>query len=248
MDSLNSVLNLVQKGDWAISLDLKDAYFHIPIHETHKKYLRFCVNNQCYQFRVLCFGPTSAPRIFTKVCSVVAAHLRAQNIRLATYLDDWFLLNQTKKNADFRSRENAKTPNKFRICSKSRKVKPNSNTINNIHRSTVFSKRGNGSSYIRKGVKTPFCSRTYLKQAKSSNSKRFSTIIRYYGFMHRINSKCKTLYETNSVTPPLSLETSLSKSRNKNSFFETSKRSPQMVVKNRKFGHRQINKHLGKRQ
>ncbi|XP_063406029.1 uncharacterized protein LOC134689987 [Mytilus trossulus] len=63
--------------------------------------------------------------------------------------------------------------------------------------------------------------------------------------MHRINSKCKTLYETNSVTPPLSLETSLSKSRNKNSFFETSKRSPQMVVKNRKFGHRQINNTLG---
>ncbi|VDI40432.1 Hypothetical predicted protein [Mytilus galloprovincialis] len=84
-------------GAWAISLDLKDAYFHIPIHETHKKYLRFCVNNQCYQFLVLCFGPTSAPRIFTKVCSVVAAHLRAQNIRLATYLDDWFLINQTKK-------------------------------------------------------------------------------------------------------------------------------------------------------
>ena len=27
----------------------------------------------------------------------MAAHLRAQNIRLATYLDDWFLLNQTKK-------------------------------------------------------------------------------------------------------------------------------------------------------
>lgn len=53
MDSLNSVLNLVQIGDWAFSLDLKDAYFHVPIHKTHKQFLRFCVNNQCYQFRVL---------------------------------------------------------------------------------------------------------------------------------------------------------------------------------------------------
>ena len=96
MDSLNSVLNLVKKGDWALSLDLKDAYFHIPIHPSHKQYLRFCVNNQCYQFRVLCFGPTSAPRVFTKVCAIVAAHLRAQNIRLAAYLDDWFVVNQNK--------------------------------------------------------------------------------------------------------------------------------------------------------
>jgi hypothetical protein len=28
---------------------------------------------------------------------VVAAHLRAQNIRLAAYLDDWFVVNQNKQ-------------------------------------------------------------------------------------------------------------------------------------------------------
>ncbi|CAC5423197.1 unnamed protein product [Mytilus coruscus] len=79
--------------------------------------------------------------------------------------------------------------------------------MKNIHRGSVFFKKRNSSSYIRKGVNTPFCSRTYLKQAKSSNSKRFSTIIRFYGFMHRTYSECKTLYETNSVTPSLLLET-----------------------------------------
>ena len=98
MDSLHSVLNMVQKGDWAISLDLKDAYFHIPCHRDHKKFLRFCINKQCFQFKVLCFGPTSAPRVFTKVCAVVVAHLRTQNIRLAAYLDDWFVVNQNQKN------------------------------------------------------------------------------------------------------------------------------------------------------
>ena len=38
MDSLNGVLNLVQKGDWALSPDLKDAYFYVPIHKTHKSF------------------------------------------------------------------------------------------------------------------------------------------------------------------------------------------------------------------
>ena len=97
MDSLNKVLNLVQKGDWAISLDLKDAYLHIPIFPPHKRFLRFCIKGKCYQFTCLCFGPTVAPRVFTKVVSVVAAHLRMQNIRLAVYLDDWFLVNLIRK-------------------------------------------------------------------------------------------------------------------------------------------------------
>ena len=39
----------------------------------------------------MCFGPTQAPRVFTKIVSVVAAYLRIQNIRIATYLDDWLI-------------------------------------------------------------------------------------------------------------------------------------------------------------
>lgn len=94
MDTITKVINLVKKGDWSISLDLKDAYFHIKVFKKHRKYLRFSFQNVVYQFRALCFGPTSAPRVFTKIVAVVVAYLRQQNIRLASYLDDWFALNQ----------------------------------------------------------------------------------------------------------------------------------------------------------
>lgn len=96
MDTLTKVLNLVKIGDWAISLDLSDAYLHIPIFQKHRKFLRFSVQNRCYQWKVLCFGPTSAPRVFTKMVSVVAAFLRTQNVRLVVYLDDWLVVNQSK--------------------------------------------------------------------------------------------------------------------------------------------------------
>ena len=96
MDTMQKVLNLVKSGDWAITLDLKDAYFHVPICPTHRKFLRFSVLGKNYQFKALCFGPTSAPRVFTKIVSVVAAHLRKHNIRLATYLDDWLLVNKSR--------------------------------------------------------------------------------------------------------------------------------------------------------
>ena len=96
MDTLSKVLNLVEKGDWALTIDLKDAYFHIKIFEGHRKYLRFMFLEKVYQFRVLCFSPTSAPRVFVKIISVVVAYLRKSNIRLASYLDDWIALNRTK--------------------------------------------------------------------------------------------------------------------------------------------------------
>lgn len=96
MDCLSKVINLVQQGDWAISIDLADAYLHIPIHVKFRKFLRFCILGKAYQFTSMCFGPTVAPRTFTKLISVIAAHLRMQNVRLAVYLDDWFLVNQLK--------------------------------------------------------------------------------------------------------------------------------------------------------
>jgi hypothetical protein len=95
MDTMPKVLNLVQKGDYAINLDLKDGYFHVKMFKGHRKYLRFCFKGQVYQFRVLCFGPTSAPRVFCKIMSVIVAHLRQQGLFLTSYLDDWLAANRT---------------------------------------------------------------------------------------------------------------------------------------------------------
>ncbi|CAC5396319.1 unnamed protein product [Mytilus coruscus] len=213
MDSLNSVLNLVQKGDWAISLDLKDAYFLIPIHETHKKYLRFCVNNMCYQFRVLCFGPTSAPRIFTKVCSVVAAHLRAQNICLAAYLDDWFLINQAKQ---MLISDREKTLN----------LLTNLGFVVNLEKSSLISTQSItyiGAVFSLKEVIVRPTSESVSKLLSAVEfilNKQNQATARDFLQLLGIMASCIELFpnETNSVTPPLSLKTSMSKSRNKNSF------------------------------
>ena len=83
IDTMIKVLNLVKLNDWAISLDLSEAYMHISIFQGHRKCLCFCIAGQCYQWKCLCFGPTTAPRVFTKIMSVVTAPLRTQNIRLA---------------------------------------------------------------------------------------------------------------------------------------------------------------------
>jgi hypothetical protein len=43
-------------GDWAASIDLKDAYFHVPIALDARKFLRFVWRGRLFQFCVLPFG------------------------------------------------------------------------------------------------------------------------------------------------------------------------------------------------
>ena len=61
MFTTSSVLSSVKKGDYAFKIDLQDAYFHVPIHPSSRKYLRFAFENRVYQFRVLPFGLVSSP-------------------------------------------------------------------------------------------------------------------------------------------------------------------------------------------
>ena len=96
METLTSVLQAVQPGDWMISLDLKDAYLHVPIAPGHRKFLRFAFRDpqgvlMRYQWKVLPFGLSTAPRVFTKIVAPLAGHLHARGIPLYPYIDDMFL-------------------------------------------------------------------------------------------------------------------------------------------------------------
>ena len=95
MDTVRDVASLLRPGDWGATLDLKDAYFHIPIHPPHRRYLRFIWKAKLYQFLVLAFGLCTAPFIFTKLTRPIAAFLRAQGIRVIFYLDDILILGST---------------------------------------------------------------------------------------------------------------------------------------------------------
>ena len=96
METAMSIRESMQPGDWAVSLDLKDAYFHILIHEADRKYLRFSWEGQVYQFKALPFGLAPAPWVFTKITKELCIAVRSQGIRLRVYLDDWLLLARTK--------------------------------------------------------------------------------------------------------------------------------------------------------
>ena len=68
--------------DWAVSIDLTDAYLHIPIHPQSRKYLRFMFEDQVFEFMVLPIGMSLSPWIFTELMDDIAAHLRQPAISL----------------------------------------------------------------------------------------------------------------------------------------------------------------------
>ena len=93
METLRSIIAIVQPGDWLASVDLKDAYLHVPVAEPMWQYLRFSLPGEGdFQWKVLPFGHSLAPFVFTRVVFTLVAWLRCRGIRLHAYLDDLLLV------------------------------------------------------------------------------------------------------------------------------------------------------------
>ena len=92
MESIRTVKCLIKQGDWLLKLDLKDAYLSVPIHQDHRRYLRFHWQGQTWEFRILPFGLNSAPWTFTKLTKPIVSMLRRLGIRMIIYLDDVLLM------------------------------------------------------------------------------------------------------------------------------------------------------------
>ncbi len=91
------IFGCVRPLDWFAAIDLKDAYFHVSILPRHRPFLRFAFEGQAYQYKVLPFGLSLSPRVFTKVVEAALVPLREQGVRILNYLDDWLILAQSRK-------------------------------------------------------------------------------------------------------------------------------------------------------
>ncbi len=96
MITLKQILSQIRTEDWFCSLDLKDPYFHIQIAPHHRRFLRFAFEGVAYQYTVLPFGLSLAPRTFTKCMDAAISPLRQMGIRILNYLDDWLILAQSE--------------------------------------------------------------------------------------------------------------------------------------------------------
>ncbi|XP_077148150.1 uncharacterized protein LOC143808879 [Ranitomeya variabilis] len=96
MESIRSTIKLLFPHCFMAVLDLKDAYYHLPIFIEHQKYLRVAVmmagQVRHYQYTAMPFGLSIAPRVFTKLMSEVMSYLRLKDTLVIPYLDDLLIV------------------------------------------------------------------------------------------------------------------------------------------------------------
>ncbi|KAI2667776.1 Transposon Ty3-G Gag-Pol polyprotein [Labeo rohita] len=96
MLTIYQVVSQIRSEDWFVTIDLKDAYFHVSILPQHRKFLRFAFRGEAYQYRVLPFGLALSPGTFRKCVDAALAPLRLRGIHILNYIDDWLILAQSE--------------------------------------------------------------------------------------------------------------------------------------------------------
>ena len=82
METLAKVVKDLCQGLWGTSVDLDNAYYHVPMAPEFQKYLAFVLGDRIFVFQVLPFGLSLASRAFTSVLKPVKAHLRLKGVSL----------------------------------------------------------------------------------------------------------------------------------------------------------------------
>ena len=90
--TLKHVWQLIQQGDYAFSIDLQDAYLHVPIVKHHHHFLCFVWGNVPYQWKVLPFGLATAPRVFMSLTKPILFLCHHKGLHIVIYLDDILVL------------------------------------------------------------------------------------------------------------------------------------------------------------
>lgn len=94
METLSSILALVTKGCFFTKIDLKDAYYSIPVRDQDQNLLKFRHRGNLYKFTCLPNGLCHGPRKFTKLLKPPLSSLREQGVTIAAYLDDCLNMDQ----------------------------------------------------------------------------------------------------------------------------------------------------------
>ena len=92
LEDLKTATKLVFPGDFMISIDLKDAYFLVPMDTKCQKFLTFKFQKKHYQFVCLPFGLCTSPYVFTKLLKPIVKMLREKGLRVVIYLDDLLVI------------------------------------------------------------------------------------------------------------------------------------------------------------
>ena len=102
METPERIRESFRKDEWITSLDLTDAYFHMPVAIKFRKFMRFVIDNRIYEFLAMPFGLSTAPKEFTDLVVEFKKIASTRGFHLNQYLDDWINRDITQGIAQYR--------------------------------------------------------------------------------------------------------------------------------------------------
>ena len=207
METVKSVRQSIVVNDWAVSIDLADAYFHVPIHPRSRKYLRFVYEHQVFQFMALPFRMSLSPWIFTKVMNVIAAHLRLHTV------PRWLANKRSDLQSTYLSHKiHSSNGTKSGFYTKSKEVRFDTNTRIHLYRhgisnSALYSQSTTGPS------KSSYPDYQNNSLSDSDFGMNFHFSFGQTQCSSRLNSSRQTAFTTSANVPIIGLETSYSSHR-----------------------------------
>jgi hypothetical protein len=134
METLKSTCNMINHGYYFTSIDLADAFLHVLVAQCSHRYLQFSWEGQLYQFRVLLFGLSLSPLVFTKILKPVLKWARRKGIRLSAYLDDLLIAAKDRTTCQQTYKNGAQQTTKSWLHRKDGQVDTYAHTTNSTRR------------------------------------------------------------------------------------------------------------------
>ncbi|KAI5630960.1 reverse transcriptase (RNA-dependent DNA polymerase) domain-containing protein [Phthorimaea operculella] len=90
-----NIPSILTQDDFLAKIDISQAYYHVPIVQTHCRFLSLAFGGNVFEMTCLPFGLASAPYAFAKVTNWLAHWFRqVVGVRIVVYLDDFLLMHQ----------------------------------------------------------------------------------------------------------------------------------------------------------
>ena len=97
MEGVQQVAEMIQQGDFAMLVDLKDCYLTMGVHPGQRRYCRFrSPDGKRWQWKTVSFGMAGAPQICTNILRPLIQILKSLGIRCLIYIDDLLILHQDR--------------------------------------------------------------------------------------------------------------------------------------------------------
>jgi ribonuclease HI len=93
MEDQRTAALLIERNQYAVSLDIEKAYHHVPVSREMRPYLSFQYSGEYFRYVGMPFGIRNAPRIFTRIMRAAITEVRRRwEITSVQYLDDLLFL------------------------------------------------------------------------------------------------------------------------------------------------------------